>query len=38
MEIRDAGARDWDAIWRFMRRIVAAGETWMPVPRSSRPA
>jgi L-amino acid N-acyltransferase YncA len=25
--IRDATADDWPAIWRFMRRIVAAGET-----------
>jgi GNAT superfamily N-acetyltransferase len=25
--IRDAGAGDWPAIWRFMRPIVAAGET-----------
>jgi L-amino acid N-acyltransferase YncA len=30
--IRDATADDWPAIWRFMRRIVAAGETfsWDP--------
>lgn len=27
MEIRDAGAADWAGIWSFMRRIVAAGET-----------
>jgi GNAT superfamily N-acetyltransferase len=25
--IRDATPDDWPAIWRFMRRIVAAGET-----------
>jgi len=25
--IRDATADDWPAIWRFMRRIAAAGET-----------
>lgn len=27
MEIREAGTADWDAIWPFMRQIVAAGET-----------
>jgi len=27
MLIRDAGPEDWAAIWRFMRPIVAAGET-----------
>lgn len=27
MLIRDATPEDWDAIWPFMRRIVAAGET-----------
>jgi GNAT superfamily N-acetyltransferase len=27
MLIRDAAADDWPAIWPFMRRIVAAGET-----------
>jgi ribosomal protein S18 acetylase RimI-like enzyme len=27
MLIRDATAEDWPAIWRFMRPIVAAGET-----------
>jgi len=27
MLIRDATAGDWPAIWAFMRRIVAAGET-----------
>jgi L-amino acid N-acyltransferase YncA len=27
MEIRDATPEDWAAIWPFMRRIVAAGET-----------
>jgi ribosomal protein S18 acetylase RimI-like enzyme len=27
MLIREANAADWPAIWRFMRRIVAAGET-----------
>lgn len=27
MEIREAAAADWDAIWPFMRRIVVAGET-----------
>jgi L-amino acid N-acyltransferase YncA len=27
MLIRDATAEDWPAIWPFMRRIVAAGET-----------
>ncbi|WP_344677972.1 GNAT family N-acetyltransferase [Saccharopolyspora taberi] len=27
MLIRDAAERDWAAIWPFMRRIVAAGET-----------
>jgi L-amino acid N-acyltransferase YncA len=28
MRIRDATAGDWPAIWEFMRRIVAAGETY----------
>jgi L-amino acid N-acyltransferase YncA len=30
--IRDASPDDWPAIWRFLRRIVAAGETfcWDP--------
>ncbi|WP_406692268.1 GNAT family N-acetyltransferase [Saccharopolyspora sp. ID03-671] len=28
MEIREAEAADWDGIWPFMRRIVAAGETY----------
>jgi L-amino acid N-acyltransferase YncA len=27
MHIRDATTEDWPAIWAFMRRIVAAGET-----------
>ncbi len=27
MQIRDAAPDDWPAIWPFMRRIVAAGET-----------
>src|SRR3954468_6451060 len=27
MEVRDATADDWPAIWRFMRDIAAAGET-----------
>jgi hypothetical protein len=27
MRIREATGDDWPAIWRFMRRIVAAGET-----------
>jgi L-amino acid N-acyltransferase YncA len=27
MEVRDATAEDWPAIWRFMREIAAAGET-----------
>ena len=27
MEIRDATREDWPAIWRFLREIVAAGET-----------
>jgi L-amino acid N-acyltransferase YncA len=27
MLIRDATARDWPAIWPFLRQIVAAGET-----------
>jgi L-amino acid N-acyltransferase YncA len=27
MEIREATAEDWPAMWRFMRTIVAAGET-----------
>ena len=27
MTIRDATPEDWPAIWRFMREIVAAGET-----------
>lgn len=27
MLIRDATADDWPAVWAFMRRIVAAGET-----------
>jgi GNAT superfamily N-acetyltransferase len=27
MEVRDATAEDWPAIWRFMRDIAAAGET-----------
>src|SRR5204863_8425359 len=27
MVIRDATAEDWPAIWRFMRDIAAAGET-----------
>jgi L-amino acid N-acyltransferase YncA len=32
MLIRDATAADWPAIWRFMRQIAAAGETfsWDP--------
>jgi ribosomal protein S18 acetylase RimI-like enzyme len=32
MVIRDATAQDWAGIWRFMRPIVAAGETfcWDP--------
>jgi ribosomal protein S18 acetylase RimI-like enzyme len=29
MLIRDARAEDWGAIWGFMRRIVAAGETFV---------
>ena len=28
MLVRDARAADWDAIWPFLRRIVAAGETY----------
>lgn len=28
MLIRDATAEDWPAIWPFLRRIVAAGETY----------
>jgi GNAT superfamily N-acetyltransferase len=28
MEIRDAHPGDWDAIWPFLHRIVAAGETY----------
>ena len=28
MEIRDATAQDWPAIWPFLREIVAAGETY----------
>jgi L-amino acid N-acyltransferase YncA len=27
MTMRDATANDWPAIWRFMRQIAAAGET-----------
>lgn len=27
MLIRDATSDDWPAVWRFLRRIVAAGET-----------
>jgi L-amino acid N-acyltransferase YncA len=27
MLIRDAAAEDWPAVWRFLSRIVAAGET-----------
>ena len=27
MEVRDATAEDWPAIWRFMRDIAAAGQT-----------
>jgi GNAT superfamily N-acetyltransferase len=27
MEIRDANPEDWPAVWRFLRQIVAAGET-----------
>ncbi len=27
IEIREAAPEDWPAIWRFMRRIIAAGET-----------
>ena len=27
MEIRDATAGDWPAIWPFLHEIVAAGET-----------
>jgi L-amino acid N-acyltransferase YncA len=29
MLIRDATSEDWPAVWRFMRRIVAAGETFV---------
>jgi GNAT superfamily N-acetyltransferase len=28
MEIRDATAADWPAMWSFMRAIIAAGETY----------
>ena len=28
MEIRDASAEDWPAIWPFLHEIVAAGETY----------
>jgi ribosomal protein S18 acetylase RimI-like enzyme len=28
MLVREATAGDWPAIWPFLRRIVAAGETW----------
>jgi GNAT superfamily N-acetyltransferase len=28
MEIRDATAADWPAMWAFMREIIAAGETY----------
>ncbi|HXD63060.1 MAG TPA: GNAT family N-acetyltransferase, partial [Solirubrobacteraceae bacterium] len=28
MEIRDATAADWPAIWPFLHEIVAAGETY----------
>ena len=28
MEIREATPQDWDAIWPFLRQIVAAGETY----------
>jgi L-amino acid N-acyltransferase YncA len=28
IEIREATAADWDAIWPFLREIVAAGETY----------
>ncbi|MBB4929827.1 L-amino acid N-acyltransferase YncA [Lipingzhangella halophila] len=28
MEIREATAQDWNGIWPFLRRIVAAGETY----------
>ena len=28
MLVREATAADWPAIWPFLRRIVAAGETW----------
>ena len=28
MEIRDATAEDWPAIWPFLREIVSAGETY----------
>ncbi len=28
MLVRDATAADWEAIWPFLRRIVAAGETY----------
>jgi L-amino acid N-acyltransferase YncA len=41
MPIRDARPEDWDAIWPFFRRIVAAGETYaydreMPEPEARR--
>lgn len=29
MEIRDATPEDWPSIWPFLRRIVAAGETFV---------
>jgi ribosomal protein S18 acetylase RimI-like enzyme len=28
MQVRDATAGDWAAIWPFLRRIIAAGETY----------
>ncbi|HZC27485.1 MAG TPA: GNAT family N-acetyltransferase [Actinopolymorphaceae bacterium] len=35
MRIRDATSDDWPAIWRFMRGIVAAGETFVWDTRTS---
>ncbi len=32
IEVRDATAQDWTAIWPFLREIVAAGETYT-IPR-----
>ena len=36
MEVREALAADWEAIWPFFREIVAAGETTPTTPRWTR--